>query len=268
MAEQPDPNNYSSGFGGYSDQPNSGGNPGYGDQINGDGQPPLSPYSSQPNLHSPGYRGSIDSFSSSFGNDSYPSINHSGSFANDRSEAIVNRDTVLSVLRDPDFKQEFGRVISAMIRVELEKALPSTNPQSYVQPPPTPVAAPPPPTTENLVKDVPTGVKSTIELKALVEREFPGSDLQLWKYYDQKGTIYGYPEEIEIDLIKHFDNNYLCDTRDSVDIGDVVTLIRIGKLYKTVNPTHSLACVVIAKTISEKAQKIATRANIRIINAQ
>jgi hypothetical protein len=107
-----------------------------------------------------------------------------------RSEAIVNRDTVLSVLRDPDFKQEFGRVISAMIRVELEKALPSTNPQSYVQPPPTPVAAPPPPVTENLVKDVPTGTKSTIELKGLVEREFPGSELQLWKYYDQKGNTY------------------------------------------------------------------------------
>jgi hypothetical protein len=31
---------------------------------------------------------------------------------------------------------------------------------------------------------------------------------------DILGTIYGYPEEIEIDLIKHFDNNYLCDTRD------------------------------------------------------
>ncbi len=44
-------NNYSSGFGGYSDQPNSGGNTGYGDQINGDGQPPLSPYNSQHNLN-------------------------------------------------------------------------------------------------------------------------------------------------------------------------------------------------------------------------
>ncbi len=41
MAEQYDPNNYNSGFGGYSEQPNSGGNSGYGDQINGDGQPPL-----------------------------------------------------------------------------------------------------------------------------------------------------------------------------------------------------------------------------------
>lgn len=50
MAEQPDPNNFSGGFGGYSDQPNPGGNPGYGDQ-NGDGQPPLSPYSSQQNLN-------------------------------------------------------------------------------------------------------------------------------------------------------------------------------------------------------------------------
>ena len=51
MAEQPDPNNYNGGFGGYSDQPNSGGNPGYGDQINGEGQPPLSPYSSHQNLN-------------------------------------------------------------------------------------------------------------------------------------------------------------------------------------------------------------------------
>jgi len=92
------------------------------------------------------------------------------------------------VLRDPDFKQEFGRVITAMIRAELEKVLPSTNPQTYVQPPPTPVAAPQPNVTENLVKDVPTGTKSTIELKSLVEREFPGSELQLWKYYDQKGN--------------------------------------------------------------------------------
>ena len=43
-------NNYSGGFGGYSDQPNSGGNNGYGDP-NGDGQPQLSPYNSQQNLN-------------------------------------------------------------------------------------------------------------------------------------------------------------------------------------------------------------------------
>jgi hypothetical protein len=47
----------------------------------------------------------------------------------------------------------------------------------------------------------------------------------------------------------------------------VVSLIRIGKLYKTTNPTHGLACVIVTKGITEKAQKIATRANIRIITA-
>jgi hypothetical protein len=73
------------------------------------------------------------------------------------------------------------------------KALPSTKPESYVQPPPTPVAAPAPSATENLVKDVPTGVKSTIDLKPIVDREFAGSDLQMWKHYDQRGMLFQPP---------------------------------------------------------------------------
>jgi hypothetical protein len=38
----------------------------------------------------------------------------------------------------------------------------------------------------------------------------------------------------------------------SVDIADVVFLVRIGKLYKSINPASSLACVIVARDIAPR----------------
>jgi hypothetical protein len=154
----------------------------------------------------------------------------------------VTKEAVINVLKDPDFRNELNKMISSLIHTEFAKMF------------------------ESLKAELsPFVYKAGINLKKLVEHEFPGGELTQWKCFDQKGVIYGYPEEVEIDIIKHYDNIYLCDIRESVDIGDVVSMIRIGRLYKATNADAVVACVMVTKQATPKAQQVASRANIRII---
>jgi hypothetical protein len=42
-------------------------------------------------------------------------------------------------------------------------------------------------------------------------------------------------------------------------------MIRIGRLYKATNSDAAVACVMVTKQATPKAQQVAVRANIRII---
>jgi hypothetical protein len=53
----------------------------------------------------------------------------------------------------------------------------------------------------------------------------------------------------------------------AIDISDVVFLIRIGKLFKSLNPTSTLACVIICRHISERAKILAEKCKMKIIKA-
>lgn len=53
----------------------------------------------------------------------------------------------------------------------------------------------------------------------------------------------------------------------SLDMPDVVFLIRIGKLYKSVNPSSALACVLICRYISPRAKALADKCKMKTILA-
>jgi len=109
------------------------------------------------------------------------------------------------------------------------------------------------------------GEKPKLDSVAIIQREFPGSQLSQWSHQDAQGQVYGFPETIEVDVIKHNNMSYLCSIRESVDIADVVFLIRIGRLYKSINPQSSLACVIISRDISARAKSIADRCKMKCI---
>jgi hypothetical protein len=80
---------------------------------------------------------------------------------------VVTKEAVLSVLRDPDFKNELNKMISSLIHNEFAKLF------------------------DNLKAELsPYVYKAGINLKKLVEREFPGGELTQWKYFDQKGIFW------------------------------------------------------------------------------
>jgi hypothetical protein len=50
--------------------------------------------------------------------------------------------------------------------------------------------------------------------EGIIAKEFPGSEASLWTHQDAQGQVYGFPETIEVDLIKHNNMSYLCNVRD------------------------------------------------------
>lgn len=53
----------------------------------------------------------------------------------------------------------------------------------------------------------------------------------------------------------------------AIDLSDVVFLIKIGKLFKQVNPQSALACVVICRFISPRAKLLADKCKMKTIIA-
>jgi hypothetical protein len=79
---------------------------------------------------------------------------------------LVTKEAVLSVLKDPDFKNELNKMISTLIRTEFAKMF------------------------DDLKAELaPYVYKAGINLKKIIEREFPGGELTTWKYLDQKGSF-------------------------------------------------------------------------------
>lgn len=111
-------------------------------------------------------------------------------------------------------------------------------------------------------------VSDLSELVAAASKELPGVPLTKWVHQDEAGTIYGFPDTIEIDIMKRDNDTFLCDIRHEVDIANVVILLRIGQMYKKLNPTGSLACLIFTRKITPQASKIATKCKIKVVIVQ
>lgn len=99
--------------------------------------------------------------------------------------------------------------------------------------------------------------------KALIERDFPGSSLETWECYDESGTVYGMPCSVSSQILKK-DKVYICNIRESVEVPNILETIKIGKLYKTLNPSTQLACVIITSKISPEAEELAAKFKIKV----
>lgn len=102
------------------------------------------------------------------------------------------------------------------------------------------------------------------EFYRVIQREFPGCKITKWTHNDKQGVVYGFPDQIECDMIKRGEDTFLCDIRPEVQVQNVALLLRIGKLYRTLNPKGSLSCVVVAKTIQPRALVVAQKCKIKI----
>jgi hypothetical protein len=102
------------------------------------------------------------------------------------------------------------------------------------------------------------------EFYRVIQREFPGCKITKWTHNDKQGVVYGFPDQIECDMIKRGDDTFLCDIRPEVQVQNVALLLRIGKLYRTLNPKGSLSCVVVAKEIHPRALTVAQKCKIKI----
>ena len=132
-------------------------------------------------------------------------------------------------------------------------------PAAAPAPAPAPVAAPPP---------MDAGMMSDDQLRAtaaeVLGKDFPGCPLNRWDFYDSQGAVYGAPQNVSIDVIQRANANYLCDIKHVVGVNDVSNLIKIGKLFRSQNPTAPLSCIIITANIDAQADEIANRCKIKV----
>jgi len=100
-------------------------------------------------------------------------------------------------------------------------------------------------------------------VKGLVEEVLGRGKVEKWKFYDEKGEVYGYPSEVEIDLLIRDEAHILVEVKASASSGDVVELWKIGGLYQRVTGIRP-RLVIITPFIDEKAMKIAKELGVEI----
>lgn len=96
----------------------------------------------------------------------------------------------------------------------------------------------------------------TLELYLKARQAYPDAELSKWSFQDENGILYGYSEKIEVDVLKNAKDTYLCDIRVDVDVSNVSNLIKIGRIYKSLNQQSKLSCLIVAKYVLVKLFEI------------
>ncbi|MEM0376369.1 MAG: DUF3782 domain-containing protein [Thermofilum sp.] len=68
-------------------------------------------------------------------------------------------------------------------------------------------------------------------LRSIVEREF-GFRVSRWVRFDERGVVYGYPSQVEIDVAVHDERIILVEIKSNVRASDVYTFKRKAELYE------------------------------------
>ena len=100
-------------------------------------------------------------------------------------------------------------------------------------------------------------------LKVVVERHFGGS-VRKWTYYDKDGFVFGYPSEIDVDVLVRDREHILIEIKAHVDRGDVLEFYRKGVLYEKVTGVKP-KMIFVTPFAEERAFILATKMGIEII---
>lgn len=90
------------------------------------------------------------------------------------------------VKNDPEFRRELRTMIADALRTELQR----------------------------LRVDLLGNTDTSFNLHDILQREFAGCQITKWSYYDEKGSVYGFAETIEIDVIKRGNDTFLCNIKE------------------------------------------------------
>jgi hypothetical protein len=130
-----------------------------------------------------------------------------------------NKAQVLDLIKgDKDLRNEFKTLISESIRNEFIKIrgeIASAQQQAQVlnaqqqqatstQPAPVQHVFPP------------------ANIQELLLKEFPAAELSKWSYLDEKGSVYGFPETIDVDVIKQGNNTFLCNIKEVITLNIIL----------------------------------------------
>ena len=87
--------------------------------------------------------------------------------------------------------------------------------------------------------------------------------IEKWKYYDEKGEVFGYPSIIDLDVVIKDDQHILIEIKSNISRGDVYEFYKIGKFYEKITGKKP-RLIIISPYVDEKAKSLANITGIEI----
>ncbi|MFH1954840.1 MAG: DUF3782 domain-containing protein [Pseudomonadota bacterium] len=108
--------------------------------------------------------------------------------------------------------------------------------------------------------------ESTIRntLRELLLKDFKVKEVKEWKAQDKDGFVFGYPQEIQVDLLLKNKEDYVVEIKSSAGSGDVTLLHRKAKLYTQITGT-SPKMIFVAVNMNKEGRKSCQKLNIELI---
>ncbi len=100
-------------------------------------------------------------------------------------------------------------------------------------------------------------------MKGVIEELFGAGRVEKWIYYDEKGEIFGYPSQIEVDVLIRDNIHILVEIKSSTSDGDVIKLWRIGNLYLKATGIKPILAIV-TPFIDQRGLEVAKKLGIEI----
>jgi len=101
------------------------------------------------------------------------------------------------------------------------------------------------------------------DLKGILEKEL-GFKVEKWKVHDDKGVVFGYPSDVEVDVAVVDRKVILIEVSSHVKASDVYTFKRKAELYKENTGREADRLIIVTPYADEKAFEAAAKLGIEI----
>jgi len=100
-------------------------------------------------------------------------------------------------------------------------------------------------------------------MRGVIEEVLGAGRVERWRYYDDKGEVYGFPSQVEVDLVVKDNVHVLVEIKASTSSGDVLEFWRIGNLYSKVMGVKP-RLVLITPFIDDKGLNTAKKLGVEV----
>ena len=100
-------------------------------------------------------------------------------------------------------------------------------------------------------------------LRGVVEKEL-GFKVERWSYYDSEGIVYGYPSQVEVDVVIHDEKILLIEITSHAKVSDVYELKRKAVLYEKATGRKVDKLMIVTPYADEKALEAAKELNVEV----
>jgi hypothetical protein len=100
-------------------------------------------------------------------------------------------------------------------------------------------------------------------MRGIIEEILGKGRVEKWVYFDENGEVYGYPSQVEVDVLIKNGLRILVEVKASASIADVSILWRKGKLYEKVTGVKP-RLVLITPFIDKNARETAVKQGVEV----